>query len=283
MNQAGTLAESAGTPFAPSRREKRRRFLFVVWTAGVATFRRNYAGTILGYAWIILQPLLLFAVLYAIFTRVIRFGGKIPHYEVMLLLNVVFFYFFREAGGTTMRSFVARKRIISTVRVPLLAMPLASILAASFVFGANLVVALVWAIISDVPPQLGWLGIPVLIAYMFAIVVSFGVLLACTYVRVRDIAQVWRPMVRLLFYVSGVIFPFALIPSGFFRTLAAVNPLSPLFVQLRVWVVDSSAPTWPESAGSTIATILPFLVLTLVCIAAAVVYRLTRTAIAESL
>ena len=283
MNQAATLAESARVPSAPSRRDKRRRFLFVVWTAGVAAFRRNYAGTILGYTWIILQPLLLFAVLYAIFTEVIRFGRDIPHYEVMLLLNIVFFYFFREAGSTSMRSFVARKTIISSVRVPLLAVPLSTILAAAFVFAANLAVALVWAIVSDVHPQLGWLGIPALVAYMLVYVVSLGVLLACIYVRIRDVAQIWRPIVRLMFYVSGVIFPFALIPDGFFRTLAAMNPLSPLFVQLRVWIVDSSAPTWPESAGSTFATVLPFVVLAVTCIAAAAVYRLTRAAIAESL
>ena len=285
MSRAVAVGEAVEltTPLAPSPGERRRRFMYVVWTAASATFRRRYAGTFLGYAWMVLQPLLLFAVLYAVFTQVIRFGGAVPHYASMLLINIVFFYFFREAGATSMRSFVARKGIINSVRIPPLAMPFASVLAAGFVFGANLVVALVWALASDVPLQLGWLALPILVGYMVVVTTAIGVLLACTYVRVRDVAQVWRPMVRLLFYVSGTIFPFSMIPSELFRTLAAVNPLSPLFVQIRVWIIDSSAPQWPESAGSTLATILPFLSLVLICAAAAIAYRVTRKAIAESL
>ncbi len=284
MSDAGTLAPPVGLGRpSSSRRENRRRFRYVVWIAAVATFKRRYAGTILGYAWTILQPLALFAVLYAVFTQVIRFGGQIPHYEVMLLINIVFFYFFREAGATAMRSFVARKQIISNVRVPPLAMPLSATLAAGFVFLLNFFVALVWGVASGVYPQIGWLGIPILIAYMCVVVTSIGVFLACAYVRVRDVAQVWRPMVRLLFYVSGAIFPFSMIPSELFRTLAAINPLSPLFVQIRVWIIDPAAPTWPESAGSTFATMLPFLVLAATCVAAVILYRFTRTAIAESI
>ena len=284
MESAGTFADPVGlTSPTPSRRDRRRRFWFVVWIAGVSTFRRRYAGTILGYAWTILQPVLLFAVLYLVFTRVIRFGGTIPHYEVMLLMNIVFIFFFRRACSSAMRSFVSRKAIVANVRVPPLAMPFAAILAALFIFATSLLVAFVWALFSGVTPQIGWLLTPVLVFYMLVIVTSIGVLLACTYVRVRDVAQVWLPLARLNFYVSGAIFPFAMIPDGIFRTLASINPLCPLFVQLRVWIIQPSAPNWPESAGSTLATILPFVTLTIICILATVFYRAGRTGIAENL
>jgi ABC-2 type transport system permease protein len=283
MTGIGALAERIGLPTSPARRDQRRRFWYVVWVTAVATYKRRFAGTVLGYAWTILQPLLLFTVIYAVFTEVLRFGEDIQHYDAMLLINIVFFFWFRRATITSMRSFVASKGIVANVRVPPLAMPLATMVASSFVFGFNILVCLGLAIAFGVTPLDTWLLAPVLVAYTAAIIVPVGVLLACTYVRIRDVAHVYQPIVRLLFYVSGAIFPFALIPDGFFRTIAAVNPLSPLFVQLRVWMLDPSAPDWPDAAGSTLATFLPFITLALLGIASVVVYRVTRTRIAEGL
>ena len=284
MSQAGTLAQPVRLPAAgSSRHDRRRRFWFVVWVSAVATYKRRFAGTVLGYVWAILQPLLLFAVIYTIFTEVIRFGNDIENYSTMLLANIVFFFWFRRSTITAMRSFVARKAIVGNVRVPPLTMPLAAILASTFVFLINLVVSLGMAIAFGTPMQLGWLLIPVLVVYLGLVNVVIGILLACTYVRVRDVAQVWQPIVRLMFYVSGAIFLFALIPDGFFRTVAAVNPLSPLFVEVRVWLVDANAPNWPESAGSALAALLPFVTLTILGVLAVVTYRATRTRIAEGL
>jgi ABC-type polysaccharide/polyol phosphate export permease len=57
-----------------------------------------------------------------------------------------------------------------------------------------------------------------------------------------------------------VIFPFEYIPDGWLRTVAALNPLSPIFVEARRWIIDPSAPSWPSAAGNPLAVVLPFLV-----------------------
>ena len=237
----------------------------------------------LGYVWTVLQPLLLFLVIYSVFTEVLRFGNGIKNYNSFLLANIVFFFWFRRSTVTAMRSFVSRKSIIGNVKVPPLTMPLAAILASTFVFLVNLVISLLMAIAFGTAVIPTWLLIPVVIAYLEIVNVVFGVLLASSFTVVRDVANVWTPLVRLLFYVSGAIFPFDNIPEGFFGTVAAVNPLSPVFVQIRVWLLDPSAPTWSEAAGSTFAAFLPFITLAAVGVAAYVVYRATRTRIAEGL
>jgi ABC-2 type transport system permease protein len=270
-------------PTAPSAGDRRRRFWFIVWVSAVAQYRRRYAGTVLGYVWTVLQPLLLFVVIYAVFTEVIRFGDDIEGFGSFLLANIIFFFFFRRATITAMKSFVSRRSIVANVKVPPLTMPLAAILAATFVFLMNLAVSLLLAIAFGTSVIATWLLIPVLIVYIELINIACGVLLASSFVRVRDVVHVWTPITRLLFYVSGAIFPFALIPDGFFKDVAAINPLSPLFVQLRVWLIDNSAPNWSESAGSTVAVFLPFITLALIGIAAVLVYRRTRSSIAEGL
>ena len=76
-----------------------RRALELLYLIAALDFKRHYFGTALGYVWSIARPLMLFGVLLAVFTQVFRLGSEVPHYAVLLLLNIVLFSFFQEATG----------------------------------------------------------------------------------------------------------------------------------------------------------------------------------------
>ena len=63
----------------------------------VTEFRQAYFGTVLGYFWSLLRPLMLFGILLLVFTQVFRIGSEIENYPVFLLLNIVVFGFFQES------------------------------------------------------------------------------------------------------------------------------------------------------------------------------------------
>src|ERR1700743_1488887 len=64
-------------------------------------FKRVYFGTVLGYLWSLIRPLMLFGVLLLVFTQVFRVGSeKVEHYPVFLLMGIVFYTFFSEAPST---------------------------------------------------------------------------------------------------------------------------------------------------------------------------------------
>ena len=91
-----------------------RRALELLYLIAAFDFKRHYFGTALGYVWSIARPLMLFGVLLAVFTQVFRLGSEVPHYEVLLLLNIVLFGFFQEATGA--RSPRSRRRRGSCAR-----------------------------------------------------------------------------------------------------------------------------------------------------------------------
>ena len=76
-----------------------RRALSLLYLIAAFDFKRHYFGTALGYLWSIARPLMLFAVLLAVFTQIFRIGSEVPHYPVLLLFNIVLFSFFQEATG----------------------------------------------------------------------------------------------------------------------------------------------------------------------------------------
>ena len=243
-----------------ARRERAIRFWQLVWLAGVSEFRRRYSDSVLGYLWMLLQPVLLFGVLYFVFTRVIRFGNGVEAYPIMLLLNIMLFRYFADATGRSLRSLVSRSGLIRKLRFPHSILPASVVLSATLTLLGSLVVWIVWTLAYGIEPMTTWLLLPVVLGALIALTAATSLLLSALFVPVRDVSQAWMPISRILFYASPVIFPIELVPEGLLRTIAALNPLTPIFVQARVWLIDPAAPNWFEAAGSPAATALPFLV-----------------------
>src|SRR5436190_9509990 len=79
-------------------------------------FKLRYQGSVLGYAWSLLRPLLLFLILYIVFAKFFNFGKDVPHYPVYLLLGIVIWNFFAEMTSQSVGSIVARGDLIRKIR-----------------------------------------------------------------------------------------------------------------------------------------------------------------------
>jgi ABC-2 type transport system permease protein len=225
-----------------------RRFADLLWLMATTEFKRNYFGTVLGYLWSLIRPLLLFAVLLFVFTKVIRLGSDVPNYPVLLLLNIVLFTFFAEATQNAVTSVVNQESVVRKTQFPRLVIPLAVVLTTLFNLGINLLVVLVFILAWGVDPSWSWLLFPVALSLLVVFTVAVSMLLSVLYVRFRDVLMIWAVMSQVLFYGTPVIYPVEIVPSSYQEILFA-NPIAPLFEQIRVWVLDPSAPTATEVVG----------------------------------
>src|SRR5262249_20235618 len=96
----------------------RRRFLELLYLISVTEFKKAYFGTALGYVWSLIRPLMLFAVLLFVFTQIFRLGSQVPHYPVLLLLNVVLFTFLQEATLASVTSVVSQESVVRKTQFP---------------------------------------------------------------------------------------------------------------------------------------------------------------------
>src|SRR5438552_2055993 len=83
-----------GTDSNRARRNDLRKNINIVRELAIADFRLKYHDSALGYIWSMLNPLLLFAVYYFVFTRI--FKSALPHYPVFLLIGIVNYSFFQD-------------------------------------------------------------------------------------------------------------------------------------------------------------------------------------------
>lgn len=232
------------------------RFVSLTWTLAVTDFKLRFFGSVLGYLWTLIRPLMLFGVLYFVFTQVIRFGAEVEHYPVYLLTSIVLFTFFSEATSSGVRCLLQRENLLRKMPFPRLVIPLSVVLTALFNLAANLLAVLVFALASGVEPRLSWLQFPLLVGALTVLVLGLAMLLSALYVRYRDISPIWDVVLQLLFYGSPILYVASTLPDSVEREMMA-NPLAVVLTQMRQAVLDPGAPTAGEAIGSDLRLLVP--------------------------
>jgi ABC-2 type transport system permease protein len=260
-----------------------RRFFELLWLISVTEFKRTYFGTVLGYFWSLLRPLLLFAVLLFVFTKIFRLGSAVENYPVLLLFNIVLFGFFQESTTTAVSSVVAREGIVRKTQFPRLVIPLSIVLTGLMNLGLNLIVVFIFILAYGVDPMWTWLLLPVIVLVLTVLTTAVSMLLSVLYVRFRDMLIIWTVAATMLFYGTPVLYPIDIPTTEGFRAPLMVNPLAVIFEQARVWIIDPTAPGPAEAAGSAWRLLPALAIFVFVCVAGWRVFARQAPKVAEAL
>ena len=105
-------------------------------------FKLRYQGSALGYLWALLRPLMMFAILYVVFAKLLRFGSDIPHYPVYLLTGTTLWSFFTECTLQGIQAIVNRGELLRKICFPKYIVVVSSTLTAVINLLINLFVVL---------------------------------------------------------------------------------------------------------------------------------------------
>jgi ABC-2 type transport system permease protein len=235
-----------------------RRFARVTATLAKTEFKQHYRGSVLGYVWSVMQPLMLFGVLYVVFSSVVGLG-RIKDYPVYVLSAVVLWTYFSEATNGGVSSLVGAEGLLRKMRFPSLAIPLSISLKALFNLGMNALVVVGFAVVSGVWPRLSWLELPLLVVLLVAVTTGVTMLLSSLYVRYRDTQQIWRVAERVLFFGSPIFYPATQYP-GVTQEIMAMTPLGMILSEMRHAFIDPSAPSAAALAGGAPRLVVPIAV-----------------------
>lgn len=259
----------------------RRRFFDLLWLISATEFKKSFHGTVFGYVWSLVRPLMLFAVLLVVFTRIFRFD--VPNYPVLLLFNLVLFGLFQEGTGAAVGSVLANEGIVRKTQFPRLVIPLSSVLVAFFTLLLNMVAVFAFILIYGVDPMWTWLLVPLILLLVFVLTCAVSLFISALNVRFRDVAIIWTVMATVLMYGTPVIYPLEMIEPSFLRDVLLANPLTLIFEQARHWIIDPAAPTALDVAGSWLNMLPAAAIYLTVCVLGVWVFRREAPKIAERL
>lgn len=226
-----------------------RRFVHLSVTLAITEFKLRFFGSVLGYLWQLMRPLLLFGVLYVVFTEFVRLGGGVDHYPVVLLTSIVLYTFFAEATGGSVTSVLDREDLVRKIQFPRLVIPVAVVLTAAFNLVLNLLAVFLFIALSGVEVRLTWLELPLLLGGFAMLAFGVSMLVSAMYVRFRDVKPIWEVGLQVIFYSSPILYPIEVIPSETARELIMLSPLAMLLQQTRYAVIDENAPSAAAAAG----------------------------------
>lgn len=218
----------------------------------VTDFKLRYQGSVLGYLWSLLKPLLLFAIMYVVFVRFLRFGAGLEHFAVSFLFGIILWTFFTEATSQGMQSIVGRGDLIRKINFPKYIIVISGTLSALINMLFNLIVVFIFMVIDKVDFHWTALLFPLHIVelYVFALAIAF--FLSAAYVKFRDLSHIWEVILQGAFYATPVFYPIQMVIA--YSLIAAqvlmVNPIAVIIQNARF---DLITPKDTITAGHIIS------------------------------
>jgi ABC-2 type transport system permease protein len=221
----------------------------------ITDFKLKYQGSVLGYLWSFAKPLILFAVLYVVFTRFVRFGGgTIEHYSLYLLLGIVLWSYFTDSTNAAMGSIVDRGDLIRKVYFPRIVIVIAASISSLITLLLNLVVVFIFILVARIPVQLSAPLFLLLVVELYVLSLGCSLLLSALYVKFRDFRHIWEVGLQILFYASPIIYPLSIVPHNFVPLLT-MSPIAQIVQDAR-WLVIT-----PQTVTATDTLHLPWVLI----------------------
>jgi len=241
---------------------ERYRYSIILLKALVKTdFKLRYEGSFLGMLWSALKPLMLFAVMYVVFVRFLKFGGDIPHFTVMLFLGIVFWQFFSEATSQGMQAIVARGDIMRKINIPKYIVVISTTVSALINFGINMVVVLIFAIFNGVQFTWSIFWIIPIIFELFALSLSMAFILSALYVKFRDLTHIWDVVMQAGYFFTPIIYPVSMVLAfGSIGKAFFMNPMAQMIQDARNVVVAPTDTIW-NTILNPLVTIIPLVII----------------------
>ncbi len=243
----------------PADREMRvRHHLFLLKELVKRDFQGRYAGSVLGFAWSLVQPLwqiVLFTFVFSTVLKVSPAGTRTGHFAIFLCGGLLPWTALHEGVLRASTAVTDNASLVKKLRFPTEILVLAVVLAALLhqaIAAAVFVAALVFV------GEFSWGGLPLLllaVPLQLALTLGLGLVLAAVHVFFRDTAQLLGMVLNVWFYLTPIVYPLALVPPRF-RSWLELNPLTTLVELYRRAFLGGELTVVPGTARLAVAAVV---------------------------
>jgi len=261
---------------APPERAARSslsRYWHSLWLLAKRDLRVRYSTSALGYFWSILDPLVMAAIYWFVFTQVFRRDVGEDPYIVFLLSALLPWTWFTGAVSDTTRAFIREAKLVRSTKIPRTIWVVSLVLSKGIEFIASLPVLAFFAILygAQVNPNIGFFALGILIQGVLT--VGVGLIVAPLVVFFRDLERAVKLALRFLFYASPIIYGVTNLPEQL-HFWAAFNPLSGIFSIYR-------SAFFPEQLDWFMVAVSAGMSIVILCVGLLVFKRSIRSVLKE--
>jgi lipopolysaccharide transport system permease protein len=222
----------------------------LLWQLSQREVQGRYRGSMLGWGWSLVTPLLMLAVYTFVFAHV--FQARWPEtasqgplgFAINLFAGLIVFGIFSETANQAPALILDNANLVTKVIFPLEILPGVVVASALFHGCTSLGVLILFQLISGglstIPATIIWLPVVWIPLTMGCLAVGWS--LSALGVYLRDLGQVTGVAVNLLMFLSAVFYPVSALPQQW-RPLIELNPLITIIQQTRHVAIEGQAPS----------------------------------------
>lgn len=259
-----------------------KRNINLILELSITQFKLKYAGSILGYLWSLIKPLMIFATMYIIFAKLFHIGKGTPDFPFQLLVAIVIWNFFGDTTGQTMNAIVANGSLVQKTYFPRWILVIATTISSLMTFVINMILVLIVGLfLHTIHPVWQSFLVPFFCFELYLFAIGLSLFLSALYVQFRDVGHVWEWFSQLLFYGSAVVYPITYIPNHVVQTIIAINPITQVIEDVRYSIVTQSIEPLNHLLGNLY--IVPYIFVAISILVGSFVFSRLSSHFAENL
>ncbi|MCO5249562.1 MAG: ABC transporter permease [Chitinophagales bacterium] len=220
-------------------------------------FKVKYAQTLLGFLWIIIQPLTGVAIFTFFFKYLIDTSSwslEIP-YHIYAFCGLIAWIFFSNSLQSAGTSLLQEEELIKKVYFPKLVLPIVRTIGAMFDFLFSALVLIVIAVLSGVSISYCIVFAPFILILTAIIALSVSIWMSALTIRFRDFHHIIPYLIGFGIWLTPVFYPTTIIPESY-KWLIYINPMSGVIELFRWSFFSTTAPSGLVALGFIIPVLL---------------------------
>ncbi|MCM1082010.1 MAG: ABC transporter permease [Clostridium sp.] len=193
--------------------------------------RGRYKGSLLGFAWTFLNPLLQLAVYTIVFSTIMRAG--IEDYYLFLFVALIPWIFFSSSVSGGASCIISQKELVKKIYFPREILPIAHVTCQLVnMFFSFIVVFAVLLISGKGVSFIAMLYLPIVVVAEYLLAISIAMVVSAVTVYFRDLEHILVILMMAWQFLSPVMYSVDMIPEKL-RPIFSINPMSPIIIAYR--------------------------------------------------
>jgi ABC-type polysaccharide/polyol phosphate export permease len=191
----------------------------------------RYKGTVLGFFWTFLEPLLLLSVFYFVFNYI--FTNEIPNFTLHLFIGLILFFMFSRGTMMGLTSISSNTHILTNLRIPKIILPISYNLTAFIMMLLDFSIFFVYMATTQFVPPITILFLPIFMILVFLLSVGISLFLSILSIKLKDLNYLWIVMTNIIIFLTPIFWKLENLP----QTIREILQYSP-WIQIITMTQD---------------------------------------------
>jgi lipopolysaccharide transport system permease protein len=201
----------------------------------------QYAQTILGFAWAILQPLVQIVIFSVIFGKIAKIPSEGVPYTLFSTVAIIPWTYMSSVLTQSSLSLISNQHMLGKIYFPRLLFPLIPVFSKLVNFGISIVLLVMIMFYYQVTPTWNLCYLPLFVIMMMAVPAGLGMWLSALAIRYRDVKFAMQYIIQMLMYTAPIVYSAATIPDSY-RYIFSLNPIVGVVEGFRAALLGTAIP-----------------------------------------